>query len=230
MENDKLQWKTILSFISLVFIASLLTTGLPFLYKKLGKIAGSTLIQVPSITKEGIENPQADILSNSLLLKSVSIFDEVVETPDFVTDPQKLRDYLEEKSVKLTIIGQIDEAYLYIKTGIIDITRESVYFFVVDSYSKQGHLVSSENLVQSNTDFLFDLSKVPLSQLPFPLEPKAEIVNVLDEFLNQNISYKSSREYFIGGFVSTTKFPNGIQKMEIRYSCKTFYCTITANN
>ena len=65
------------------------------------------------------------------------------------------------------------------------------------------------------------MTKLPLSQLPFPLEPKKEEVNIVDEFLNTDLPYKTKkRQYFVGGFVSTTNFPNQIEKMEIRYKCK----------
>ena len=159
----------------------------------------------------------------------VNILSAPIATPPFVTNPDKLKKYLENNSVAINVKGDIDQAYLYIETGPINIQNESVYFFIVDGHSKQGHLVASESPVhesksdQSRTDFLYDMSQLPLSQLPFPLEDHKTTIDAVSEFLNQDINYKNSenkRQYFIGGFVSTTRLPNQISKIQIRYKCK----------
>ena len=190
------------------------------------------MVDVPVITKEGIlktnTNPEKNVLSETIDYKRVDLLTSPIETPNFVTNPSKLRNYLEQSNVAVVIEGDVDRAFLYLKAKHIDINSESIYFFIVDGYSRQGHLVSSESLISgSGNDFLYDLKQLPLSSLPFPLENKKQIINVTDDFLNRDISYKQERKYYIGGFVSTTQLPNSLDVMQIRYVCKsTSACTI----
>ena len=240
MKKIDIQWNFILTGVFLIVLASILTTGLPFLYRLIGiKPEEKSTIEVKPITREGIEeekkSQQEDVLLTTNNLKKAIIYDTPLVTPSFVSDPQKLANYLEKNSVEINVRGQLSEAYLYIKTGPIDVERESVYFFIVDGYSSGGHLFSPENLATStSSEFLYDLEKLPLVDLPFSTKNKARKVNIKEEFLNKDIAYKNEsykRQYFVGGFVSTMKLPNQIDRMEIRYSCKpTEICEISVGS
>lgn len=228
--NNNVHWKQVAMAVSFVTLVSLISTSIPLVYKYFGWIAQEkqqiTLeapVVVSTITKEGIEAGKSnlgDLLQQTKNYKRIDLLSSPIDTPSFVTNPDKLRDYLEQKNVAIVIEGKIDKAYLYIKVKQINISSESVYFFVVDGYSKQGHLVSSESLISgSGNDFLFDLSQLPLSSLPFPLESKEKKINVINEFLNKDLSYKKERKYYVGGFVSTTQLPNSLDVLQIRYTC-----------
>lgn len=225
-QSEGIQWNLIMTGLLFVFLASVFTTVLPTALSKLKQSTGEVVV-IPDITIEGIEEEKGeriDFLAETARLNIATIYseDNPLATPAFVTNPDKLRGYLERNSVEINVQNDLSEAYLYIKTGAIDVKNESVYFFIVNRYSKQGHLVSSESLVSSSTsELLYDMTKLPLAQLPFPLEPKKKEINVVEEFLNKDLSYKDKkRQYFVGGFVSTTKLPNKIERMEIRYKCK----------
>ncbi|MCQ3944272.1 MAG: hypothetical protein DPW11_00620 [bacterium] len=202
----------------------------PLIPKPSSSINSEAPIVVPNLTTQGISDnkDQDNLFLQTDRWNVANILANPISTPPFVTNPDKLRNYLEGSSVEINVEGNLDKAYLYLSTGPIDINRESVYFFIVDGYSKQGHLVASESPVNGQsglgrTEFLFDLSKLPLSSLPFPLEDHKEYVDVLSDFLNRDIDYKSAgkkRQYFVGGFVSTTRLPNQITKMQIRYQCE----------
>lgn len=225
-QSEGIQWNLIVTGLLLVFLASVFTTVLPTILSKFKQPTEGGVV-VPDITTEGIEEKKGErieLLAETARLNIATIYSEEnsLATPAFVINPDKLRDYLERNSVEINVQADLSEAYLYIKTGAIDVKNESVYFFIVNRHSKQGHLVASESLVSSSTsEFLYDMIKLPLAQLPFPLEPKKKEINVVEEFLNKDLPYKTKkRQYFVGGFVSTTKLPNKIERMEIRYKCK----------
>lgn len=231
-KSEGIQWSFIITGLLFVFLASVFTTFLPMLTSRLKQPSDTEVVIVPDVTKKGIEEQrgkEVDFLKETSQLNVVTIYSKPLSTPTFVTNPNKLREYLEQNSVEINIQGDISEAYLYVKTGSIDVQKDSVYFFIVNNHSKQGHLVSSESLISSSsTEFLYDMSKLPLKQL---LDPKKEEPNIIEEFLNRDLGYKTKkRQYFVGGFVSTTKLPNQIEQMEIRYKCKLdINCSIETN-
>lgn len=160
-----------------------------------------------------------------------------IATPSFVAKPESLKNYLEENSISINIIGSISKAYLYIQTDKIDLEQESVYFFIVGDHSIQGNLISAEsqvneanfNINANTNDFLYDMSKLPITQLSDPVETRTEEhVDILEEFFNKG---DEKKQYFVGGFVWTATIPNYISKIEIRYKCADGnQCNISVNN
>ena len=241
MKNENsTHWKQVLMGVAFIALASIVSTSIPLLYNyfdllvdvKKPQPSPQSIVEIPTITKEGIvdsiSNQQKDKLLETTDYEKINLLMSPIETPSFVTNPDKLRSYLEQKNVAIVIEGNVDKAFLYLKAKHIDINNESIYFFIVDGYSRQGHLVSSESLISgSGNDFLYDLRQLPLASLPFPLENKKQTFNIVDDFLNRDITYKHERKYYVGGFVSTTQLPNSLDIMEIRYTCKpTITCAI----
>lgn len=180
------------------------------------------VLKDPNISKQGIEkvqsNPQQQLSYDFVTV----LLSQPISTPSFVTDPDRLTNYLSANSILIGISGEISKAYLYIRTGDIDIQKESVYFYIIDGSSISGHLNPTESLISDNgNEFLYDLSQLPLVQAPYSPNTKPDHKDVISTMLNHISSY-NNRSYYIGGFVSTTKLPNQISSMEIRYSCVPF--------
>lgn len=174
-------------------------------------------IQVPTISKQDIKNAQYNFQNLPEYQFSTPLLSSEISTPSFVTDPEKLKNYLSETSVEIKITGTIKSAYLSVQTENIDIRKESVYVFIVDGSSIGGHLNPTESLIpDKGVTFLYNLSKLPLMDLPYSLDKQSRENNVLKMLNNKN----DDRIFYIGGFVSTTDLPNQITKMEILYSCE----------
>lgn len=182
-------------------------------------ISPTPIIQDPKISKKKIEEAQSHPKQFPDYEFTTSLLASPISTPSFVTDEDKLTNYLSANSIFIRVRGGISKAYLYIQTGDIDIQHESVYFYIVDGTSIGGHLDPKNSLIAENgNEFLYDLSKLPLMQLPYSPTKKPTEYDVVKSMLNHYVLYNKG-VYYIGGFVSTTKLPNQISKMEIRYSC-----------
>lgn len=179
-------------------------------------------INVSTLTKETIESSkkQAERLNYDTTLDVLQ--GSPIATPPFVLDPDRLRDYLGKVSKTIYITGEIEDAYLYISTGRLDINKESIYFYIVDGKIAEGHLYPKEALspVSDNT-FIYDLKKLPLMKFPYSFEHpnNLEHVDVVNTIFNRQ-GQGIERKYYIGAFVSTTQLPNQVNSLEIRYKCK----------
>lgn len=210
---------SIIIFIVLV-ISSISIFGLPNLINPPKKEPPS--INVSTITKESIESSKkkADTLNYDTTLDLLQ--GTPIPTPPFVLDPDRLRDYLGKVSRTIIISGDIEDAYLYIATNEIDINNESIYFYIVDGKIAEGHLYPKEALSPiTNNTFIYDLKKLPLMSFPYSISNPRDlrhpnVINDLFNFHGQNLE----RKYYIGAFVSTTRLPNQVNNLEIRYKCK----------
>lgn len=226
----QIPWSEIIGTV-IVFLALMLaTSGYSFvssLFKKESPkpIDNEVFLPEPDVLskdtiKENIGKKDSSLVDTSKMLTVDLIKEEPLVTPSYVSNKEKLRKYLETNAQEIVTSGKIKEAYLYINTNAIDIEKESVYFWIVDGKDDGGHLIPTESLSAGKSgEFLYDLSKLPLIQLPYSLSKKADHIDVLGQYLNQDISYKDQRQYFIGAFVSTTILPNQINQMTIRYTC-----------
>lgn len=217
--------KLIASGVVLFLLLALLSYGIPSLKpffvstEDKDKTAGKVIES--KFTKENIEEAKKNpIPQQPAFEKTAIIIDKPIPTPVFVSNPDKLTDYLFRISQGIVAEGEIKVAYLYINTGSIDLENESVYFYMVDGKGKGGHLVPTESLIpNSGTEFLYDMSKLPFVQLPYSLKKPIDHFNMKDEILNFE-PQNTERKYYIGAFVSTTRLPNQVEKVEIRYSCE----------
>lgn len=176
-------------------------------------------INVSSPDKETIEEAKkkGDVIKYD---HKVEILDKPIFTPAFVTDPNKLKDYLGKVSTTIIITGKIKNAYVYIKSGEIDIQKESIYFYIVDGRTVDGHLFPPEALQSINNNaFIYDLGNLPLVKFPYSLNGQVVYENVIEKIFNYPTTYNNGR-YYIGAFVSTTKLPNQITSIEIRFTCE----------
>lgn len=223
-KNNDFQWKTIVVGIILVIISLIFVFIYELLSGKVKKDEEQITVPQPNITIEGIQEnrgKEEDRLEQTSKLLKVSLYKQPLETPSFVTNRAKLTKYLESNTSGIYIDGEISEAYLYIKTGQIDIEKESVYFWIVDAKSDGGHLLPTENLASgTGNEFLYDLVKLPIIQRPYSISKAPEHIDVVNDYLNKDLSYKDRREYYVGAFVSTTRLPNQVENLEIRYACK----------
>ena len=220
-----------MSGVILFIILSLIGGGtilLPKLYYKfLKKTDEKATIVFPEpevLTKENIQavrGKDSSLLRETEKIRRAVLYDEPLTTPSFVANPYHLTKYLEQNTAEILIEGEIDSAYLYVASDELDISKESIYFWIVDGKSDGGHLVPSESLSSGNgNEFLYDLRKLPLIQRPYFPDKPAQHLDIISEYLNKDVSYKQDRQYFIGAFVSTTLLPNKITNFEIRYMCK----------
>lgn len=234
----RLQWDIILSGIFSFIIIILLLGGATYLFTFFLPKTTIKSFKAENIefTKEGIEESkriEENFLDKTSKLRIAKLYENPLPTPSFISNSPKLKQYLESNTVKITINGELAEAYLYIKTGKINIENESVYFWIVDGKSDGGHLLASENLAQgAGNEFLYDLEKLPIVQLPYSLDKSPSYLNIVENYLNKDISYKPERQYYVGAFVSTTILPNQVENFEIRYKCKTGSdnCSIVVND
>ena len=230
-KNNDFQWKTILGGIVLVVISMMIVAIFEFIGGKFRTDKNKVILPQPNVTVEGIQenrNKKDDRLTEIEKMNTIQLYNKPLQTPSFVSNSDKLTKYLESNTVKITIIGEVSEAYLYVKTGSIDIEKESVYFWIVNNKSDGGHLSPTENLVSKNgNEFFYDLVKLPVVQRPYSIYRSPTYIDVVNNYLNQDIGYKEEREYYVGAFVSTTQLPNQIENLEIKYSCKQgVHCSI----
>lgn len=222
--NNEFQWKTITGGIVLVLISLFFVYISEYVTGSFLKNTDNKDIPQPNITIEGIQENKGssvDRLIETEKMKRISLYAKPLETPTFVSDTNKLTKYLESNTAGVVINGEISEAYLYIKVKSLDVINESIYFWIVDGSSEGGHLIPTENLaIAKGNEFLYDLTKIPLVQKPYSISREPKFVNIVDLFLNRDLEYKTRREYFIGSFVSTTKLPNQVEILEVRYNCK----------
>lgn len=235
--NNIIDFKLIISGLLLFIIMILITFGLPglqpfFVHKTLTPTPTPlyTLTDPNKLTKEKIDEVKArpPINVNIPYEQVVTILGTPISTPVFVTNPGKLTEYLASTAQSIQVQGTVKSAYLYIKTGDLDIQNESVYFYIIDGKSFGGHFLPTESLIpDSGNEFLYDMSKLPLVQMPYSLKSTPNYSNAIKEMLNHITDY-NKRKYYIGSFVSTTKLPNQVERIEIRYSCDpTDLCQIT---
>lgn len=222
-KTNEFQWKTILGGIILVFISLVVVTVFEFIGGKY-KASTTQTLDEPKLTMEGMKENKGKVdnrLSQTENLRIVKLYDQPLTTPSYVSNQQELTKYLERNTAEIIVVGELSEAYLYIKTGPIDINKESVYFWIVDGTSDGGHLLPTDNLgSQLGNEFLYDLEKLPIVQRPYSIHSKPKYINVVNKYLNTDINYKADRQYYVGAFVSTTLLPNQIDDLEIRYWCK----------
>lgn len=213
-----------------IIVISIFVVKIPlFTSKQQPQQTPAQQINVSTLTKETIEHSKQN--ANDLNYDTtLTLLDSPIQTPPFVTDPDRLRDYLGKVAKTIVISGEIEDAYLFVQTGGINIQNESVYFYIVDGRTADGHLYPQEAL-QPVTDniFIYNLKNLPLEQLPYSLNNPNHLIhkNIVDEIFNYQPK-GWDRKYYIGAFVSTTKLPNQITSLEIRYKCKeSTTCTIT---
>lgn len=179
-------------------------------------------ISQPDFVKSDFANRDEIIKSQEIVFDHrVTLLSEPIYTPPYVMDPEKLKQYLISKSVAIKVVGVVKNAYLYIKTNKLDLEKESVSFYIVDGKTVAGHLFAPESLYdQKENEFLYNLSKLPLVKLPYSSKLKLgddNYRNVVKEIFNSDVG--QGKHLYIGGFVSTTKLPNAIEQIEVRYSC-----------
>ncbi len=228
------QWRTVIGGVVMIIVSTAIIIAFELISGGISIGRNKTLIPNPEITVKGIEENRGkvmDKLEQSDKLNKISLYKDPLQTPSFITNPEKLSQYLETHTASITIIGEISEAYIYIKTGPIDIENESVYFWIVDGKSDGGHLSPRENLTSNNGNvFLYDLEKLPVVDLPYSIGKTPSHLDIVNNYLNKDIPHKSSKQYYAGAFVSTTRFPNQVESFEIRYGCKsTSTCSISLN-
>lgn len=224
--NKYLDLKTITSSIVIFILLAIASFGalkLPSFFPVNSPTSQQPIprINVSAITKESIE--QSKKTPNKLDFdRTLPILDSPIQTPPFVTEPDRLRDYLGKVSKSILISGLFENAYLYIKTGDINIQNESIYVYLVDGRIADGHLYPPEAM-QPITDnvFIYDLRNLPLEQFPYSLSDTSRLKykNVVEDLFNYQP--ETNKSYYIGAFVSTTKLPNQITTLEIRYKCQT---------
>lgn len=135
-------------------------------------------------------------------------------------DNKKNQDSCNEEVEKITEIirtsGSTEKAYLYVKTGVSrngsfgPLTQyDSLWFYITNDFEKVvtdkvvygGHLLRSEAIINRETEdglseILFDLSKLPVTYLPYSDGNNYHVDNIL-EVLNR------PGRHFTGSFVST---------------------------
>lgn len=232
--NSQIPWNTVFGGLILVFISLALTAVFEFANGR-WRDREERKIPSPEITLAGIQaniGKQDSILEETELINKVKIYSESLETPSFIMNSKRLTNFLEKNAVEITITGQLSEAYLYVRTGPIDIENESVYFWIVNNRDDGGHLFVPSSLASGiGNEFLYDLEELPIVQLPYTTKKTPKTVNVVDNYLNKDLPGKSQRKYYVGAFVSTTKLPNRINELEIRYKCKSgSNCSIVVTN
>lgn len=203
-----------------IILVSIVVFKLPII-PKLSPGTKSIDINVPNLDKKGIEESKQKVERLNYDTK-LSILDSPIETPPFVTDPERLKDYLGKVSRTIILTGDVEDAYLYIQSGDINIQTESIYFYIVDGKIAEGHLYPKDAISSvSDSTFVYDLKKLPLMKFPYSLTTptKLEYVDVVTTLFNRQ-GQGIERKYYIGAFVSTTKLPNEIKAIEIRYKCK----------
>ncbi|MDO8515292.1 MAG: hypothetical protein Q7S14_02220 [bacterium] len=218
---------SIIVFIFLV-ISSIAIFGLSILSDK--PKSENPQINISTLTKETVESSKKQVEKLNYDTTLDILQGVPISTPPFVLDPDRLRNYLGKVSKTIYITGEIDDAYLYISTGHLDINKESIYFYIVDGKIAEGHLYPKEALspVSENT-FIYNLKNLPLVKFPYSLDRPThldhkDVVNTLFNRQDQNVE----RRYYVGAFVSTTQLPNEVNAMEIRYKCKqSSSCSIT---
>jgi len=222
-KNNDFQWKTILGGVILVFVSMIVVAIFEYVGGQY-KNKETKVIEEPTLTVQGIKENKGKVdnkLEETKNLFVTKLYDNPLPTPSFVSNQELLTKYLERNTSEIIIKGEISEAYLYIKTGPIDINKESVYFWIVDGTSNGGHLLPTENLsTQSGNEFLYNLERLPTVQRPYSINSKPEYIDVVNSYLNTDLNYKPNRQYYVGAFVSTTLLPNQIENLEIRYGCK----------
>jgi hypothetical protein len=187
----------------------------------------------PNISDEALDNvdltPEAPAPNdletfNSLVAsgQSITVVSLPFESPAFVADSLEVNsrlalEYLYDKT-KYSRISQIvgaKKAYLYIKVsaGKNDPLKDKESIYVVLNEGKNGgHLVKTKSLLldpERPNEYLFDLSAMPLTHIPYSDSNEFKTIDWLD------ILSKNKDSYF-SGFVSTTR-SGRIEKVIIAY-------------
>lgn len=186
----------------------------------------------PVVNKDEIEeikNANVELLSSLGSKASISLYQNGLITPisliESCKDGSRIPDACGKEIANITksisVSGNIDKAYLYIKAGVSrdgvpmgSLTQFDSIWFYIDSSSTGGHLLRSKALINKQTEdglteLVFDLSQVPFVGLPYSENKNPEVKNLLD-VLN------SGENHITGSFVSSL----GIGKL---YEVKIFY-------
>lgn len=206
-----------------VFISILIVTlaGMisPYTPNIIDIFRGKTELKQPDLQRSDFE--KRDELIESQIIKydkKVTLLKEPIVTPPYYTNSDRLKNYLISKSVSIGIKGTIEDAYLYIKTGTLNLENESVSFYIVDGNSIAGHLFAPKSVFsRGDNEFVYNLKELPLVKLPYSIKNDPDIENVVEKVLNHASVVKEN--LYMGALVSTTTLPNQVEQMEIRYTC-----------
>lgn len=131
------------------------------------------------------------------------------------------REVVINSAIHLNTFGKIKKAYLYIRAGVGNplsrLTQfDSIYFFIDDG-KNGGHLLRTKsfNIPHQGietTELLFDLSHLPLVDIPYNEKDQPKDLEVLNILNKEGIHY-------IGMFVSTQNFGK-IEEAVIGYICE----------
>ncbi len=174
---------------------------------------------VLDITKEDIEK-QKDIYreyNTFLTLSKTPLFSET----GFITPSKITKEVVINNAVRIQAKGKISKAFLYVRAGVDNpLSRltpyDSIYFFIDDG-KNGGQLLRSASFnipptENRTTELLFDLSYLPLVDIPYNEKDKPRNINVLD-ILNKETGH------YVGMFVSTLRFGK-IEEAIIAYQCE----------
>ncbi len=157
-----------------------------------------------------------------LELDKIKIYDNPIVTPNIISDAT-----IKAISRRIETKGKFEKAYLYVSAGIEEKNNpltnlDSIYFYF-DTGKTGGHLLRIKTLPieleTDSTELLYDANNIPVINLPYTDNPKAERItrlNLLEILNSENGGY--NRKHYIGAFISTTKFGN-ILNLSIAYKC-----------
>lgn len=171
------------------------------------------------ITKEDIEK-QKDIY------KEYNFFLSLPRTPlltqaGFITPLKITKEVVINNAVHIQTKGKIAKALLFVRAGVDNplsrLTQyDSIYFFIDDGRNG-GHLLRSASYnipptENRTTELLFDISRLPLVDIPYNEKSQPNYLNVLD-ILNKEGSH------YIGMFVSTLRFGK-VEETTVAFQCE----------
>lgn len=156
--------------------------------------------------------------------KSINVISKRLDSPEFsatdVDANNKIAlDFLRTNSKTIIVNGQISGGYLYVKAGAgsaDDVgtiaSNESVYIYLG---SQGGHLYKPKSLTSiptgdGLTQYLFKLSDISFTSIPYSDDNKSYLDNWLDRI-------NSQKELFIGSFVSSASRFAVIEEITIAY-------------